>query len=415
MPHFRYTVKDKNGQTLQSSGEAGDEKSLIENLRKQGLIIISVAPEKETAKAAQRGAGSAKQSAGAGGKRGSIKLAELLLFTRQLATLVQSGIPLVQSLDILSEQTENRRFKTVIKRVTDDVSAGSSLNEALAKHPKVFSPLFVNMVKAGESSGALDDIMDRLASYLEKTDSLIRKVRSAMIYPMVVSIMAVLITLVMMLKVVPVFKSIFADFGGDLPLPTQILIQVSDLLIHTFFLWFGAAAILIFLVRRFLKTDKGQLALDKFKLKMPVFGTIFKKVAVSKFTRTLATLIRSGVPILSALEIVAKTSGNRVIENAVGKVRISIREGENITDPLAKSGVFPPMVVRMISVGEQTGELEKMLSKIADFYDDQVDASVSGLTSVIEPLVIAFLGIFIGGIVICMFLPIFKLSQLTQG
>ncbi len=414
MPFFRYTVKDKNGTTLQDSMEASDEKSLVDSLRKQSLSIISVVQEKEKKSSPQKGASKDAQNITRGGSRGSVKLAELVLFTRQLATMIQSGIPLMQSFDILSEQTENRQFKKIITQVKESISAGSSLSDAMAKHPKAFSTLFVNMVKAGESSGALDDIMERLASYLEKTDSLIRKVRSAMIYPLVVSIMAVLITLVLMLKVVPVFKSIFADFGGELPLPTQVLIQVSDLLIHTFFVWFSAAVGAVFLARKYLKTDKGQLYFDEFKLKMPVFGSIFRKVAVSKFTRTLATLIKSGVPILGALEIVAKTSGNRVIENAVVKVRISIREGENITDPLAKSRVFPPMVVRMISVGEQTGELEKMLTKIADFYDDQVDAAVSGLTSIIEPLVIAFLGVFIGGIVICMFLPIFKLSQLTQ-
>lgn len=401
MPSFRYHAKDPSGKTVSEVLESPDEKTLVDGLRKQGLIVISVSPEKTK-----------KGSDGQGW--GSIKLSDLVIFTRQLATMIESGIPLVQSLDILAEQVENKRFKEIVARVKEQVSAGSGLHEALAKHPKAFSGLYVNMVKAGESSGALDDIMDRLAGYLEKTDSLIRKVRSALVYPIVVSVMAVAITLVMMLNVVPTFKSIFADFGGELPLPTQLLISISDFLIQFFVVWFVAAVTAVFLLLKYLRSEKGKAAFDAFKLKMPVFGQIFRKVAVSKFTRTLATLIRSGVPILSALEIVAKTSGNTVIEKAVEKVRISIREGETITEPLMKSRVFPPMVVRMISVGEQTGELEKMLTKIADFYDDQVDAAVSGLTSIIEPLVIAFLGVFIGGIVICMFLPIFKLSQLTQ-
>ena len=392
------------GRPVSGTVEATDERALVNLLRQQQLTIISVKAEAKRA----------KLSFGfrSGGK---IKLSELVLFSRQLATLIDSGIPLVQGLEILTDQIEHPRFKKIIADVKKDVSTGAAFHEALAKHPSAFSALFVNMVKAGESSGALDDIMERLATYLEKTDSLIRKVRSALIYPIVVSIMAVVITLVMMLKVVPVFKSIFADFGGKLPLPTMILIAVSDFLIHYFFLWVGALIVGIVLLKRFLATEAGIILMDNYKLTMPVFGLIFRKVAVSKFCRTLATLIKSGVPILSALEIVGKTAGNRVIENAVTKVRLSIREGQSISEPLMKSKVFPPLVVRMISVGEQTGELEKMLSKIADFYDDQVDAAVSGITSLIEPLVIAFLGIVIGTIVICMFLPIFKLSSLVTS
>ena len=407
MAHFRYTAKDMTGRSITGVLECADERSLLDALRKQQLIVISVKEERQKEKA----------SAGKGARRGrtGVKLGELVLFSRQLATMIDSGIPLVQGLEILTEQIENRRFRAVVAEVKKDVSTGTSFHEALAKHPGAFSPLFVNMVKAGESSGALDDIMDRLAAYLEKTDSLVRKVRSAMIYPIVVSLMAVLITLVLMLKVVPVFKSIFTDFGGQLPLPTQILITLSDLLIHTFFIWTGILAAAVFLFKRYLGTEHGAFVFDHFKLTMPVFGIILKKVAVSKFTRTLSTLVKSGVPILTALEIVSKTSGNRVIESAVDKVRNSIREGENITNPLMRAKVFPPMVVRMISVGEQTGELEKMLGKVADFYDDQVDAAVSGLTSLIEPLIIAFLGVVIGGIVICMFLPIFKLSSLATS
>ncbi len=403
MATFRYSAKDKTGRTVTGALASADERTLLEILRRQELIVISIKQERKKEKI------SLYLDFG-----GRIKLSELVLFARQLATMIDSGIPLVQALDILSEQIEHREFKAVVATIKKDVSTGSSFHEALAKHPKVFTPLFINMVKAGESSGALDDIMDRLAIYLEKTDSLIRKVRTAMTYPIAVCIMAVCITMVMLIKIVPVFKSIYADFGGKLPVPTLILVSVSDFLINYFFMWFAIAVTGVFLLARFIKTDKGALILDEFKLKMPIFGVILKKVAVSKFCRTLATLVKSGVPILSALEIVAKTSGNRIIENAVEKVRASIREGENITDPLMRTKVFPPLVVRMISVGEQTGELEKMLSKIADFYDDQVDASVTGITSLIEPLVIAFLGTVVGTIVICMFLPIFKLSSLVS-
>lgn len=402
MANFRYSAKDKGGRTVTGVVESPDERTLIDLLRKQDLVLVSIRQEKKKEKVSL--------FLDFGGKVG---LGELVLFSRQLATMIESGIPLVQALEILTEQIEHRGFKMIVGTVKKDVSTGSSFHEALAKHPKVFSHLFVNMVKAGESSGALDDIMDRLATYLEKTEALIRKVKTALTYPSVVSFMAVAITLGMMMKIVPVFKQIFADFGGKLPVPTMILITISDFLIKYFFMWLGVAVATSFLLVRYFRTEKGTVMLDSFKLNMPLFGMLFRKLAVSKFCRTLSTLVKSGVPILTALEIVGKTSGNKVIERAVEKVRISIREGENMTDPLLRAKVFPALVVRMISVGEQTGELEKMLIKIADFYDDQIDNAVAGLTSVIEPLVIAFLGILIGSIVVCMFMPIFKLSTLV--
>lgn len=404
MPAFRYAAKDTAGRPVNGVSEAIDQRTLVELLRKQSLTVISIKEEKK------------KETKSFLARYGSkIKLGELVLFSRQLATMIDSGIPLVQALEILTEQIENKGFRAIVGDVKKDVATGVTFYEALARHPRAFSPLFVNMVKAGEQSGALDDIMERLASYLEKTDSLVRKVRSAMIYPMVVSFMAVAITLVLMLKVVPVFKGIFADFGGQLPLPTLILVSISDFLIDNF-LFFSIVSFVGFsLLVRFLRTEKGTMLFDRFKLNMPVFGIIMRKVAVSKFSRTLSTLVKSGVPILSALEIVGKTAGNVVIEGAVDRVKGSIREGENISTPLMKTRVFPPLVVRMIAVGEQTGELEKMLTKIADFYDDQVDAAVSGITSLIEPLIIAFLGIVIGGIVICMFMPIFQISTLINA
>jgi type IV pilus assembly protein PilC len=287
-----------------------------------------------------------------------------------------------------------------------------SFCDSLAKHPKVFSELFINMTRAGEATGMLDEVLDRLASYLEKSVALTRKVRSSLVYPAVVVSMAILITAVLLLKVVPTFKSIFASLGGSLPLPTLILIAVSDLLRRNFLFLLGLLIVFSFVFKRYIGTEKGKYQFDRQKLKVPVLGPLFRKVALAKFSRTFSTLVRSGVSILNALDIVAKTSGNKVVEETVLNCRKAVRDGELISRPLSKSGVFPPMVCRMIGVGEQTGQLEKMLSKIADFYDEQVDAAVAALTSMIEPIVIAFLGIVIGGIVVSLFLPIFKITEL---
>jgi len=404
MVMYRYKAKDAAGRTLSNTAEAIDERTLVNLLRKQQLTVIQIEEEKK------EGAKKAIFST-----RKKIKMNELVIFSRQLSTMIDSGIPLVHALEILTEQVENPEFKRVLSEVKKDVTAGTSFHDALAKHPHAFSHLFVSMVKAGEASGSLDEIMDRLATYFEKSESLVRKVRSAMIYPIVVTLMAIGITLVMIMKVVPVFKSMFADFGGVLPAPTQMLINLSEFLIKFFYLWAGGLFGLFVGIQRFLATPGGRAFFDRFKLNSPVFGDIIRKVAITKFTRTLSTLIKSGVPILAALEIVEKTAGNTVIETAITKVRASINEGENMSAPLMRSKVFPPLVVRMIGVGEQTGELEKMCNKIADFYDDQVDVAVSGLTSLMEPLIIAFLGVVVGGIVICMFLPIFKISTLISA
>jgi type IV pilus assembly protein PilC len=404
MPSFKYVAKDRDGKTISGSMDAADRSKVIDTLRKKDLIIVSVADATQ----------SSVFSMSFGTKK-KIKIDDLVIFSRQLATMVDAGIPLVGALDILSEQMDNRTFGELIAKVRNDVETGSSLSEAFAKHKTVFSSLFINMVKAGESSGTLDEILERVAEYFEKTSNLQRKVKSAMIYPAVVSFMAVAITALLLIKVVPVFKNMFASFGGQLPGPTQVLINVSDGLKKYFLFVMGGFVAIGFVLNRYFATPQGRFQLDAILLKMPVFGVLINKVAVSKFTRTLSTLIRSGVPILAALDIVGKTAGNRVIEKAVENVRNNVREGENIAEPLAKSKLFPPMVVRMVSVGEQSGELEKMLSKIADFYDEQVDASVSGLTSMIEPLIIAFLGLVIGTIVICMFLPIFKVTSIVTS
>lgn len=402
MPSFKYVAKDSGGKTLAGVLEAKDRNAAVDSLRKKDLIIISLNE-------------SAGKKAALFSTKQKIKLDDVLVFARQLATMVDAGIPLVGALDILGDQCENKTFGEVVMKVRNDVETGSSLSEAMGKHKAAFSTLFINMVKAGESSGMLADILDRVATYLEKTSALQKKVHSALVYPAVVSGMALGITLLLLLKVIPIFKNIFAGFGAKLPTPTMVLLAISDGLQKYFLIAVGIVFAIYWLFSRYLKTESGRLRFDSLLLTIPVFGVLFTKVAISKFTRTLSTLIKSGVPILSALEIVGKTSGNKAVEVAVESVARSVREGENISEPLARAKIFPQMVVRMVAVGEQAGELEKMLSKIADFYDEQVDTAVSGLTSLIEPLIIAFLGIVIGTIVICMFLPIFKITALAGG
>ncbi len=402
MNTYQYTAKDKNGFSVTGALDSASESEVAEILHKKELVIVSIEQAKK------KGIGKIRSR----DKR--VKLDDLLVFTRQLATMIDAGIPLVHSLGILAEQTENNNLKNVVTAVRQDIEAGINFSDALSKHPDVFSDLFTNMARAGETSGMLDEVLDRLASYLEKSAKLIRKIRSSLVYPVVVVSMAVLITTVLLLKVVPTFKGIFETLGGKLPLPTQILITASDLFRQYFLYLVGLLVFLGFLLRKYINTKKGRYNFDRSKLKAPVLGPLFRKLAVAKFSRTFSTLVRSGVPILNALDIVSKTSGNRVIEEAVIDCSKAVRSGEPISRPLSRGSVFPPMVCRMISVGEQTGQLEKMLSKIADFYDDQVDAAAAALTSMIEPLVIAFLGVVIGGIVISLFLPIFKITELIS-
>lgn len=397
MPSYRYIAKDKAGKTISSISDASDERTLIDSLHKSELVVISVKEEKRHKV-----------------KSGTVKLEELVIFSRQFATMIDSGIPLAQVLSILSEQIEDKYFSQIILKMRQDIEEGSSFSEALKKHPRVFSDLYVNMVKAGEVSGMLDEVLDRLATYLEKTNILMRKIRSSLVYPVVVVTMAIAITTFLLIKVVPTFEGIFSSLGGTLPVPTQILIMVSRLV--RLFFWYMIIGLgsVIFVIRWYISTPQGKRIFDRFLLRIPVFGPLFRKVAVAKFARTFSTLIKSGVPILDSLSIVAKTAGNKMIEETVEKARESVREGEPIGEPLGKNKVFPPMVVRMIAIGEQTGKLEHMLTKIADFYDEQVDATVTALTSLIEPMVILLLGTIVGGIVISLFLPIFKVLDLVK-
>jgi len=405
MSLFNYTCKDKNGNTQNGQIEAKSESEVTEILHKKDMVILSV------------GSAQKKGSRARGGKGfgGGVKLDDIVVLSRQLATMIEAGIPVVQALGVLRDQVESHTLRSTVESVLRDVQAGVSFSDALAKHPKVFSELFVNMTRAGEASGMLYEVLNRLATYLEKMAALTRKIKSSLIYPAIVVSMSLLITAVLLLKVVPTFKNIFDILGGELPLPTQILIAVSDFLKRSFFVFAGMVILGLFILKKYINTPKGRHNFDNQKLKLPVLGSLFRKVAVAKFSRTFSTLVKSGVSVLNALDIVAKTAGNKVIEEAILNSRNSVKQGEPIAVPLSKSKIFPPMVTRMISIGEQTGKLEQMLAKVADFYDEQVDAAVSGLTSMIEPLVISFLGVVIGGIVISLFLPIFKITELLSG
>jgi len=396
---FSYVAKDRSGRSLTGNIDAGSDLEVIEILHKQDLIVVSVdSLKKKTVKKA---------------KKGKVKLDDIVIFSRQLATMIDAGIPLVQCLGILAEQIESANLKSAVTNVQQDIEGGMSFCDSLAKHPQIFSDFFINMVRAGETSGMLGEVLDRLATYFEKTAALTRKIRSSMVYPAVVVTIAALITSVLLLKVVPTFKGIFDTLGGQLPFPTLVLIAVSDIFRKWFFLVVIGFGLFGFVLKKYIDTDKGRRNFDKQKLRILIIGNLFRKVAIAKFARTFSTLVKSGVSVLSALDIVATTSGNKIVEEAVLNCRTSVREGETIAKPLSKSGIFPPMVCRMISVGEQTGQLEKMLGKIADFYDEQVDAAVAGLTSMIEPIVIVFLGVIVGGIVIALFLPVFKITELV--
>lgn len=344
-----------------------------------------------------------------------IKDKDLVVFTRQFATMIDAGLPLVQALDILSTQVENKALAAAVSSIKSDVESGSTYADALRKHPRIFSELYVNMVAAGEAGGILDTILNRLAAYIEKAMKLKKKIRGAMIYPAVVTTVAVLVIAIIMVFVVPTFAKMFSELGGILPLPTRIVIAISSFLggIGGLIVLgiFVALAIFITQVRR---TEKGKLITDRGLLNTPIFGILLRKAAIAKFTRTLGTLISSGVPILDALEITAKTSGNKVIEKAIFEVRSAISEGKTVSEPLMKARIFPPMVNHMVAVGESTGALDSMLAKIADFYDDEVDAAVSNLTAMLEPILIVFLGGAVGFVVISMYLPIFKIITLIK-
>jgi type IV pilus assembly protein PilC len=343
--------------------------------------------------------------------KGKVSKKSLAIFTRQLATMIDAGLPLVQSLDILSKQEENETFQGIIKTVKNEVESGATLAASLQKHPRVFDNLYVNLAVAAEEAGTLDVILNRLATHIEKMEALKKKIRSALVYPAMIVAVAIIVTAVLMIFVVPVFEKLFSGIGQSLPLPTQIVIGISKIFKSYTPIVIGLVIAGVVVLKRYYKTEDGKRKIDGFILKTPIFGELLRKVAVSRFARTLSTLVTSGVPILESLNIVAGAAGNKVVEEAILKGRVSISEGQTISEPLAQSGVFPMMVTQMISVGETTGSLELMLTKIADFYDDEVDMAVATLSSMLEPVLMVFLGVVVGGLVISMYLPIFKMAS----
>jgi type IV pilus assembly protein PilC len=397
MATFTYTARAFNGDLRTATIDASSRDDVIAQLRKQRLSVVKI--DQDAAKKIGRG---------------SIKTRDVVIFTRQFSTMINSGLPLVQALTILAEQTDNKALAEVTRKVVFDVESGNTVADALSKHPRAFTNLYVNMVAAGEAGGILDTILLRLATFLEKNDALVRKVKGAMIYPAVIMSVAAIAVVVLLIFVIPVFAGMFASAGQALPLPTRIVIGASGFLRK--FWWIMGAAIIVggYMFKKYYATPSGKLVIDRLMLRMPVLGDVLRKSAVSRFTRTLGTLISSGVSILEGLEITAKTAGNRVIQDAIMQSRSSIAGGDTIAQPLQKSKVFPPMVISMIAVGEQTGGLDEMLSKIADFYDEEVDAAVSNLLSLLEPIMIVFLGVVVGGMVVAMYLPIFDMVNAVQ-
>jgi type IV pilus assembly protein PilC len=403
MPLFEYTARNSaNGQIQKGQVEVKSKEEVSAYLRKNKMMLVSV---REAPK---------KISLGGALGKARVKTRDIVIFTRQFATMINAGLPLVQSLTILSEQTENKTLKEVTKAVVHDVESGNTLADAFSKHPRAFTALYVNMVAAGEAGGILDTILLRLAVFLEKSDALIRKVKGAMIYPGVIFSVAIIAIAVLLIFVIPTFQSMFASVNMELPLPTRVVIAMSQLLIGFWWAFILVAGVLVFALKKYYSTTGGQRNIDGLMLKAPVLGDILRKSAVSRFTRTLGTLISSGVSILDGLEITAKTAGNMVIHDAVMESRQSIAGGETIAAPLQKSKVFPPMVISMIAVGEQTGGLDEMLTKIADFYDEEVDVAVSSLLSLMEPVMIVVLGVIVGGMVVAMYLPIFDMMNAVQ-
>ncbi|MBN2053856.1 type II secretion system F family protein [bacterium] len=397
MPEFKWVGKDQDGKEVKGVMMADNADLVRLQLRRQKITPSKVKPKLKDVKIVIPGLSY------------RVKDRDLVVFTRTFATMVDAGLPLVQCLEILSTQTENPVFAKAINDIRQNVESGSTYADALRKHPKIFSELYCNMVEAGETGGILDTILNRLSAYMEASITLKRQIKSAMVYPIAIMTVALLVVILMMWKVLPTFAKIFVQLGSTLPLPTRIVIGISEFVQSYIALIILAIIGLIIGIRQFYKTEKGARLLDAVLLKTPVFGPLLRKVAVAKFTRTLGTLISSGVPILDGLEITAKTAGNKVIEEAVMKTRVSISEGKSISDPLAQTEVFPAMVVQMIAVGESTGALDSMLDKIADFYDEEVDIAVSNLTKMLEPLIMMFLGVVIGGLVLAMYLPMFKM------
>lgn len=401
MPVWSYSARTVSGEIKRAEHDAASREEVIAHLRSQRLIPMSVREKPKSI-----------TIPGLGGPK--VKTRDIVIMTRQFATMINAGLPLVQAIDILAKQSDNKTLQSTLQDVLYDVESGNTLADAMRDHTKVFSPLYVNMVAAGEVGGILDTILIRLAVFLEKAEALARKVKGAMIYPAVISVVALTAIVVLLLFVIPTFQQMFASFDQALPLPTRIVIVASDTLQSYWWAMGGGIAAFVFLFKRWIATSSGRLIFDRTLLRLPIFGNLARKSSVARFTRTLGTLLSSGVTILDGLEITAKTSGNRVIHDAIMASRSSIAGGESISEPLRVSGVFPPMVTQMINVGEETGDLDGMLTKIAEFYDDEVDTAVESLLKAMEPLMIVVLGTVVGGMIVAMYLPIFGIINTMQ-
>jgi len=397
MPVFAYSGRTRTGQVVSGEMDAPNREAVVAQLRRQQVLATAVTPKAKELDLRVPGFG------------GKVTDRDLAVVTRQLATMIDAGLPLVQCLDILAQQQEKKGFKKTLHQIREDVEGGATFSAALKKHPKVFSTLYTNMVEAGEAGGILDTILNRLAAYIEKAMTLKKRVKTAMFYPSTIITVAIVVVVFLLIYVIPTFQQLFAGFGATLPLPTVIVLEASRIVRQYLLVMVAAAVALVVGLRLYYRTPGGNRTIDNLLLKAPIIGPLIRKVAVAKFTRTLGTLVSSGVAILEGLDITARTAGNKVVEEAVLKARTTIAQGKTISEPLLASGVFPLMVTQMISVGEQTGALDRMLNKIADFYDEEVDVAVAGLTSLLEPLLVIFLGVIIGGVVIAMYLPIFKL------
>ena len=403
MPVFVWVAQTKKGRKLKGEIDAANEAIALSQLKKRNFTVKKLKAKPKDI------------FGNISFLKPKVTKKDLMVFTRQFSTMIDAGLPLVQGLTILAEQSENPTFKAVLKEITKDVEGGSTLAEAMKKHSKIFDTLFVNLVAAGEMGGMLDTILRRLAQFIEKAEKLKSQIKGAMTYPIVVMAIAVIVIAVILVFVIPVFEDMFKSFGSALPTPTQIVVNMSRFLKSNIHWVIIALIALIYGFKRYRDTAAGKKVTDSLFLKLPVFGNLLKKTAVARFTRTLGTMISSGVPILDALEIVAKTAGNVVIEEIIYEVRGSIAEGQTIAEPLSENDIFPGMVIQMIAVGEATGALDSMLEKIADFYDEEVDAAVGALTSMLEPLLMLFLGGSIGGLVIAMYLPIFEMASAMGG
>jgi type IV pilus assembly protein PilC len=399
MPTYVYQGRSRHNGVVSGQLMAANPEELTRALRKQGVLVTSV----------QRKMLQLNIRAGS-----KVRGADLSTFTRQFATMINAGLPIMQCLQTLQEQTTKEKFRHIIAQISDAVQSGKTLADALSQHPKVFSPLYVHMVEAGELGGMLDAILMRLAVYLEKANALKRKIRGAMVYPALISLVAVGGTIFMLTTIVPTFAKLFREFGGTLPAPTRFVLAVSDLLQKNIFFMIGFIGLVLTALRYIYRTRAGRYKIDKLLLKLPIFGNLLRKSSISRFSRTLGTLLASGVAILDSLVITAKTAGNTVVQEAVNSARERIAEGQTISEPLKESGVFPPMVTQMVAIGERTGQLDSMLNKVADFYDEQVDAAVAALTSVLEPIIVIFMGVIIGGILIAMYLPMFDLISVIK-